>query len=120
MTETAAAQWGEATGCDIHLGEGGVSVELVERITTPEGAPMCGASLRQAGLVTTIQLSMATADRCRRPALTLLHEMGHALAPHAPNDGHTQDGLMRAQQDPKATTVDAAAVAVVCGELACH
>lgn len=119
MTEAAAAQWSEATGCDIRLGEGGVAVELVDRLVTEGGAPMCGASLRDAGLVTTIQISMATADRCRRPSLTLLHEMGHALAPHAPSNGHTPDGLMRAEQDPKATTVDAAAVAVVCGELHC-
>lgn len=119
MTEAAAAQWGEATGCDIRIGEGGVSVELVDRITTDEGAPMCGAALRESGLVTTIQISMATADRCWRPALTLLHEMGHALAPRAPNDGHAEAGLMRAQQDPEATIVDAAAVELVCAELHC-
>lgn len=119
MTEAGVAQWRDATGLDIRIGDGGASVELADRIVTDEGAPMCGASLREGGLVVTIQVSMNTADRCRRPAQTLLHEMGHALAPHAPYDGHTPDGLMRAQQDPKATTVDPAAVSMVCDELHC-
>lgn len=120
MTETAMAQWSTATRLDLREGEGGVVVELLDGITNEKGEPMCGRSLRSGGVVVAIQISTRTADRCRRPAQTLLHEMGHALAPNAPNNGHTPDGLMRAEQDPEATTVDAEAVAMVCGELHCY
>lgn len=112
-------QWSEATGLDLREGEGGVVVELVDGIADDEGHPMCGRSLRAEGEVVAIQISTRVADRCRRPAQTLLHEMGHALAPRAPNNGHTDAGLMRAEQDPEATTVDAAAVAMVCSEAHC-
>lgn len=120
MTLDALLQWSEATGLDLREGEGGVAVELVDGIADDDGRPMCGRSLRSEGEVVAIQISTRTADRCRRPAQTLLHEMGHALAPHAPNDGHTTGGLMRAQQDPEATAVDAAAVAMVCAEVHCQ
>jgi hypothetical protein len=119
MALDAMAQWSDATGLYLDESEGGVVVELLSGITDDDGRPMCGRSLRSGGEVVAIQVSTRVADRCRRPAQTLLHEMGHALAPQAPNQGHTPDGLMRAQQAPEATTVDAAAVSMVCAQVHC-
>jgi hypothetical protein len=87
-TLAAAARWSAATGCDIRIGEGGIALRLVEdRMPTPWGTEAHGHTY------------CPTDDGCKRSALvidiardhaavTVAHEMGHALASTA---GHVED-----------------------------
>lgn len=97
LAESAAEQWSEATGCDVRVGEGGVAIRFVERITNDAGDPQCGVTHRmrdESGAVVgarDIEISTNRVDRCRLTARDVLHEMGHGLAPRR---GHTTEGLM--------------------------
>jgi len=121
LAETAAFEWSEATGCNVHTGEGGIPVSFVDRVLTPKGEPMCGETHRlrdEAGAiigVDFIHISTNRADRCHLTARDVLHEMGHGLAPHR---GHTPEGLM-ADHWTAVDYVDAVSAAFVCGELGC-
>lgn len=119
LVADAAAAWSEATGCDIHVADGGIPVRLVAGIVNAKGEPQCGVTHRQRDAsgqivgVSGIEISVNTADRCRDPARATKHEMGHALAPRST---HTTEGLMAPV--PEGTDyVDGIAAAFVCAEL---
>jgi hypothetical protein len=122
LVESAALQWSEATGCDVHLGEGGVPVRFVDRILDAHGNPQCAATYRlrdDAGVILgadRIEVSTNRGDRCHLAARDVLHEMGHALAPHR---AHTTEGLM-APVPNGVDYVDEVSRAYICGELACY
>ena len=119
LTHDAAEQWSDATGCDVHLEEGGIPVRFVDRILNDRGEPQCGATHRlrdEAGAVigvSDIEISQNRGDRCHLTARDVLHEMGHALAPQR---GHTTVGLMAAA--PNGTDyIDGVSELFVCEEL---
>ncbi len=97
LTENAALEWGEATGCDVHTGDGGIPVRFVARILNPAGEPQCGVTHRvrdASGAIVgakDIEVSSNLSDRCHLTARDVLHEMGHGLAPRR---GHTTEGLL--------------------------
>lgn len=126
LTEAAVSRWAAATGLNITVGPNGIPVDLVEHIFDPAtGDEKCGATSYHrdangvADAVNYVQISTSAANRCLLPQQSLLHEMAHSLAPKAPNNGHTEAGLMRSRQDPAAKSIDAAALEVVCNELPC-
>jgi hypothetical protein len=97
LTEDAALEWSEATGCDVRTGDGGIPVRFVDRILNLKGEPQCGVTHRErdaAGAIVgakDIEISTNVGDRCHLTARDVLHEMGHGLAPHR---GHTAEGLL--------------------------
>lgn len=121
LVESAAEQWSEATGCDVHLGQGGIPVRFVERITNEAGQPQCGVTHRlraDTGEIlgaSDIEISTNRADRCHLTARDVLHETGHGLAPRR---GHTSEGLMAAVPNG-VDYVDDVSRAFICGELGC-
>jgi hypothetical protein len=121
LVESAAEQWSEATGCDVHIADDGIPVSYVTRILDARGNPQCGETHRlrdETGSVIGvdfIHISTNIADRCHLPERDVLHEMGHGLAPHR---GHAADGLMAATWNA-IDYVDEIARAFVCAELAC-
>lgn len=121
LVESAAEQWREATGCDVHVGEGGIPVSFVDRILDANGNPQCGETHRvrdESGAILGadfIHISTNKADRCHLPARDVLHELGHGLAPHR---GHAAEGLMAAAWN-EVDYVDEVARAFVCQELGC-
>lgn len=121
LVESGAAQWSEATGCDVRAGADGIPVAFVDRIVDAAGNPQCGETHRlrdEAGAiigVDFIHISTNRADRCHLTARDVLHEMGHGLAPHL---GHAKEGLMAPAWN-EVDYVDEIARAFVCSELGC-
>ncbi len=119
FTENAALEWSEATGCDVHTGDGGIPISFAERITNDQGEPQCGVTHRvraETGeILGASDIEISTAARCRLTARDVLHEMGHGLAPHR---GHTFEGLMTAAPSG-VDHVDDVAVRSICAELGC-
>lgn len=120
LTTSAARQWAEATGCDVHVGEGGVAITLVPSIENEKGEPQCGATYRlhdEGGVIIGVRgAEISAAPRCRLRARDVLHEAGHALAPRR---GHTSEGLM-APAPNGVDYVDAVSAAFIADELLTH
>lgn len=92
-TLAAAARWSAATGCDIRVGEGGIALRLVEeRMPTPRGTLAHGATYcasapcKRSGLVIDVARDHA--------AVTIPHEMGHALASTTDHVEDDENALM--------------------------
>jgi hypothetical protein len=105
--ELAAARWSQATGCDVRLGEGGVSVVFDTPILRPDGTEAPGVT-EPGGLLVRID------PRHRRRDETVAHELGHVLGA-----GHTDSmGLMSGRKG-RADRIDADSLAAVCEVLSC-
>lgn len=77
-TVAAAARWSAATGCDIRVGEGGIALRLVEeRMITPRGTEAHGRTYCPAESCRRSELVIEVARD--HAAMTVAHEMGHAL-----------------------------------------
>ena len=111
-TEQAAARWSQATGCDIHVGKGGLPIVTADasEVTLADGTPKRAVYDADKGEV-----------RYRRGGILLhtaktvvAHELGHFLGLHA----HTPDNLM-AEVNELGDAIDAAALDGVCAALSC-
>lgn len=74
QTEAAAQRWSEATGCDIAVRPGGVPLHIVAGIRRPDGTQAPGATSAARDLV-----EINVRVRGEQLAVTILHELGHAL-----------------------------------------
>jgi hypothetical protein len=109
-TTLVAARWAQATGCDIRVGAGGITVVTATEILDPEGKTRQGVTNETDG-VTTIRVIAV-----RRPVV-LVHEMGHALA----GNGHIDDELDGVlQRHGKGNLITAADLEFVCETLNCQ
>lgn len=114
-TEIAAARWSTATGCDVRVGEGGLPVTEQTDMRDRDGDPVNGRALVYSDAVTReyarcdgLVLSTTRAER------TVAHEMGHCLGAM----GHASAGMLSEYADG-GDLIDAAALDLVCANLAC-
>lgn len=113
VTRDWAAKWSEATGLEVVIGDGGVPVRALDRVTT-NGVEVCGNNTITDGVPVEIQIDMTPPERCVGWGYMAGHEIGHVLAA---DPGHDDDGLMA--QRPKLgvqLTVDAD---YVCSRVVC-
>lgn len=113
-TQAAAERWSAATGCDVHLGEGGWWVLWAGEITivdAPAGTVGLGATYPD-DRATWIARDQSLGDL----TFTVTHEMGHALRAER---GHADSGLMAAAAKPGAL-IDDASLSFVCATLPCE
>lgn len=90
VTRDWAAKWSEATGLQVVIGDGGVPVRALDRVTN-DGKEACGTTTITDGAPVDIQIDMTPPDRCVGWGYMVGHEIGHALAG---DPGHEDDGLM--------------------------
>lgn len=114
-TVAAAARWSQATGCDIHVGEGGVPIWLMPEIPYEDRFVPGLTGYYEDG-----RLWIAVTPE--RQAVVIPHEIGHVLHPHV---GHVEDELpLEARQSLMSSGggaghITAADLEDVCSELAC-
>lgn len=109
-TTVEAARWSKATGCDIRVGAGGITVAMATEILNSEGKARQGVTNRTNGVIT---IRVITARR----SVVLAHEMGHALA----GNGHIDDELDGVlQRHGKGNLITAADLEFVCETLNCQ
>jgi hypothetical protein len=104
-TNSAAFDWGAATGCDVTVGEGGIPVVFSDAIVDKAEVDHPGGWQDGRILVHTGQARLYH---------ILLHEVGHALG-----GLHVEtDGALSGQKGYR-NVIDAASLASVCAVLAC-
>jgi hypothetical protein len=116
-TRSAASRWSAATGCDIHLGDGGLPIHAEPYVYDPSARRVCGLSTWDDSRVSVQTIAVAMVDLSCLPPYTVLHEMGHALAGI---QGHALAGVMApGSSKAKSTRIDTASLDFVCGGLRC-
>jgi hypothetical protein len=115
--QVAAARWSTATGCDVHLGEGGILImghagvlDSLVGYTSHDGMHALGSTQYDPPL-TYIDSAQSPEDVSH----TVAHEMGHELTGRP---GHAADGLMR-ESAPVGSVITTATLDLVCSELPC-
>jgi len=112
-TQAAAARWSAATGCDVHVGEGGWAVTLGTEADVPP-IPV-GSVFRGYTSQGTHTILVSTMLGLELATLTVAHEMGHALEG---NGSHSVEGLMSGHARA-GSPIDSASLELVCSELPC-
>lgn len=130
-TEEAAARWGAATGIEILIGVGGVSVAFAD-YPLPHDASSCsattvtrgpGGDFRRARVV--ITRPSESSLFCSRSAELALHEIGHVIQERAdlggdPSLGHVSgDGRLMSAYGTGAGIIDEASLSKVCSRAHC-
>ena len=114
----AAERWSAATGCDVHLGDGGIPVRIVAR----DSADLFNAQANryEPGVTVIdgagIRISLAP-DWQTRAHLAPIHEMGHALSKRT---GHCDDPAAVMYWNPKQGAITASDLVYVCALLPCQ
>jgi len=114
----AAERWSAATGCDIHIGEGGIRVRIVARddadLFNAETGKYAPAVTVMADGETRISFSPDWESRASRAPM---HEMGHALSRRS--GAHSDDPNALMYWNPTQREITASDLTFVCAELAC-
>lgn len=116
--EHAVQRWSYSTGCDIHIGEGGVPFDLVPKIWSPEHFKYV-AGVTHVNSLCQVEYMQLSGDSSH-PYATVTHEIGHWLSGACygtENGGHTQTGIMAAPI--KDDTITEENLELVCGHLPC-
>ncbi len=122
IADSGATRWSLATGCLVTTDEGGIPISTVEQAYDAEGNQVCGTTEENTiqgaeGIaVVVIEIGRTAKASCGTRERTLLHEIGHALAPGEP---HTESGLM-AERANGTDTIDESALTMICKQLACE
>lgn len=113
----AAARWSQATGCDVHVGEGGIPVRVVARDAADLLNHETGAYQPAVTVMDETGTRIALApDWEKRNFRAVIHEMGHALSGIT---GHCDDPTALMYWNPSASSITAADLVYVCARLAC-
>lgn len=105
--EAGAARWSRATGCDVHVGEGGVPVVFATPILRPDGTEAPAATSEARDLV-------QVDPRHARRDEAVEHELGHVLGA-----GHVASHGVMSGDKGRTRTIDAASLEAVCAVLPC-
>ncbi len=108
-TEEWAIRWSDALACDVHLGDGGLPVELVARIQRPDGSDAPGATGAARDYVH-ISARVGEDQRWR----SLGHELGHLLG-----GDHTESHGVLSGEEGRSNAIDTEAAVSVCTRLPC-
>ncbi len=114
-TAAAAALWSAETGLDIEIGAGGVTVELVDHVYSPDGLERCGVIIFYRSGRAQIQI-VRSMPNCAERRLLVLHEIGHVICDRTDcHLGAGVSGLMGKSCKASGPTddIDAASVDVV-------
>jgi hypothetical protein len=116
-TGSAARRWSVATGCDIHIGEGGLPIRSEAYVYDPDATRMCGLATWDDARVAVQHVEVAMVDVACLPAYTVLHELCHALSGI---QGHTLSGVCASgTSKDKSTRIDEPSLQLVCYGLHC-
>lgn len=118
FVKDATERWSKATECDIHVGIGGIHVDVANVLYHPEHPtkPINGETRMDGCDTLFIMISLASPH----PYATTAHEIGHDLSRKCWGDDmiHSESGVMAA---PIVTDdIDAASLNLICSGLNCR